>query len=151
MGQNLVKSLQSNTLELYRIRGFGLRAAPDRKFPVAARRQLWLAQTQMRLLVMKRLFTILAGGCLIVATSNAQRKPVTLIQAGHLVEVVSGKVLDNQMILVEGDIIKEVGPAIQAPANAIVLSLASAWVLPGLIDCHTHITSQNENYYDDTF
>jgi len=67
------------------------------------------------------------------------------------VEVVSGKVLDNQMILVEGDIIKEVGPAIQAPANAIVLSLASAWVLPGLIDCHTHITSQNENYYDDIF
>ena len=100
---------------------------------------------------MKRIFILLACGGLIVATSIAQPKPVTLIKTGHLVEVVEGKVLDNQMILIEGDTIKAVGPAIQAPADATVLNLANAWVLAGLIDCHTHITSQNENYNDDTF
>src|SRR5256885_2385332 len=100
---------------------------------------------------MKRIFFVVAGGGLILATAMAQPKPVTLIKAGRLVDVVAGRVLNNQMILVEGDTIKEVGPGVEAPASTLVIDLANAWVLPGLIDCHTHITSQNENYYDDTF
>ena len=100
---------------------------------------------------MQRLFILLAGGGLIVAADAAQTNSATLIKAGHLVDVVAEEVLDHQMILVEGDSIQDVGPRVQAPADATVIDLANAWVLPGLIDCHTHITSQNENYYDDTF
>jgi imidazolonepropionase-like amidohydrolase len=76
---------------------------------------------------------------------------VILLKAGHFVDVLEGKVLDSTMILVEGETIKAVGPNLQAPANAQVLDLGNVWVLPGLIDCHTHITSQIQNYYEDTF
>jgi imidazolonepropionase-like amidohydrolase len=100
---------------------------------------------------MKSLLACLVGSVLSAATAIAQAKTVTLIKAGHLVDVVAGKVLDNQMILVEGETIKETAPLIHAPESATVIDLGQAWVLPGLIDCHTHITSQNENYYDDTF
>src|SRR5439155_13557757 len=100
---------------------------------------------------MQRLFILLAGGGLIVAADAAQTNSATLIKAGHLVDVVAEEVLDHQMILVEGDSIQDVGPRVQAPADATVIDLANAWVLPGLIDCHTHITTQNENYYDDAF
>ena len=56
---------------------------------------------------MQRLFILLAGGGLIVAADAAQTNSATLIKAGHLVDVVAEKVLDHQMILVEGDSIPQ--------------------------------------------
>ncbi len=100
---------------------------------------------------MKTFFTLLTVGSLVVSTALAQKKPITLIKAGHLIDVVAGKVLDNQMILIEGETIKEIAPNIQAPGVATVVDLGEAWVLPGLIDCHTHITAESENYYEDIF
>src|SRR5262245_49492319 len=99
--------------------------------------------------VMKRLIVVLSCCCLAAAV-RAQATAI-LIKAGHLVDVVDGQVVDNQMVLVEGELIKEVGPNLTPPANAKLLDLSSSWVLPGLIDCHTHITFQMENYYDDIF
>lgn len=75
------------------------------------------------------------------------------INVGRLIDVVNGNVLEQQTILIEGELIKEVGPAtaINIPANAKLIDLSNATVLPGLIDCHTHITSQPEDYYADIF
>jgi imidazolonepropionase-like amidohydrolase len=83
---------------------------------------------------------------------QAQNKTVTIIKAGKLIDTQTGKVLDNQMILIENDTIKAVGSTIAIPANAVVIDLSKATVLPGLIDCHTHITSQpSGDYYGDIF
>ena len=61
----------------------------------------------------------------------------------------------NQAILVEGDRVKETGPAAtvaaHAAAGARVIDLGAATVLPGLIDCHTHITSDPGDYYEHLF
>jgi imidazolonepropionase-like amidohydrolase len=68
-----------------------------------------------------------------------------LIKAGRLLDVRTGRLLSNQAILIEGDRIKEVGPASQLTskaAGASVIDLSNATVLPGLIDCHTHLTSE---------
>ncbi len=74
-----------------------------------------------------------------------------VIKAGHLVDVIEGQVIDQAVVLIEGDTIKAAGKDVAAPPNAKVIDLSNAWVLPGLIDCHTHITFQIGNYYEDMF
>jgi imidazolonepropionase-like amidohydrolase len=80
-------------------------------------------------------------------------KQTVLIRAGRLIDVRNGRVLNEQAILIEGDRIKEVGPSNQLAskaAGARVIDLSGATVLPGMIDCHTHILLQgditNEDY-----
>src|SRR5947209_16701917 len=66
-----------------------------------------------------------------------------LIRAGRLLDVRAGRTLTDQAILIEGDRIIEVGPASQIAgraAGAAVIDLSNATVLPGLTDCHTHLT-----------
>jgi imidazolonepropionase-like amidohydrolase len=83
---------------------------------------------------------------------SAQTDSVKVIKAGRLIDVEHGKVLINQLILVDHDTIKAIGSNISIPAGAKIIDLSNATVLPGLIDCHTHLTSQpGENYYDDLF
>jgi imidazolonepropionase-like amidohydrolase len=70
-------------------------------------------------------------------------KTSLLIRAGHLLDVRSGRVLTDQAILVEGDRIKEAGPAANvaghAPAGTKTIELQAVTVLPGLIDSHAHV------------
>ena len=86
-----------------------------------------------------------------LALSVAQAASPTVIKAGHLIDVLAGQVVDNAMVVVDGDTIKSVGSGLPVPADATVIDLGNAWVLPGLIDCHTHITFQMGNYYEDIF
>src|SRR5438874_4893280 len=69
--------------------------------------------------------------------------PATLVLAGRLLDPRSGNVLAPAAVLIEGGKIKEVGaPAhmrTQAPADAKIIDLGNATLLPGLIDSHTHL------------
>ncbi|HTF38795.1 MAG TPA: amidohydrolase family protein [Blastocatellia bacterium] len=102
---------------------------------------------------MHRVSALLLTFILVSGVSLAQSptKESVLIKAGRLVDVRSGRVLTDQAILIEGGRIKQVGSAqsIQAPAGARVIDLSNATVLPGLIDCHTHLTLEpGQNGYE---
>jgi imidazolonepropionase-like amidohydrolase len=65
---------------------------------------------------------------------------VTVIRAGSLIDGSSSSPRKNQLIFVRGNRIdKVVEGSTQIPAEAAVIDLAAATVLPGLIDSHTHI------------
>jgi imidazolonepropionase-like amidohydrolase len=66
---------------------------------------------------------------------------VVAIRAGRLFDSASGQMLTNQVLVLQGDRLSEVGPAAQVkiPNDAQVIDLSQATVLPGLIDAHTHM------------
>jgi imidazolonepropionase-like amidohydrolase len=89
--------------------------------------------------------------CLASAFAQEAKPKIIAIKAGRLIDGLSNAVINNAFILIEGDKITAVGPDVKVPAGAEVIDLKNATVLPGLIDCHTHVTGQPSNYYDDVF
>jgi len=73
------------------------------------------------------------------------------VRAGRLLDGMDAAPIRNAVILIEGDRITAVGAGLAIPAGYEVVDLSRSTVLPGLIDCHTHITGQSGNYYEDLF
>ena len=88
--------------------------------------------------------SVFAVGVFQAVLAQPPAADVVLIKAGRLIDVKAGRVLTGQAILIEGDHIKEVGPAQELASRAgsgvRVIDLSDKTVLPGLIDCHTHLT-----------
>lgn len=78
--------------------------------------------------------------CLLSASLFAQSAKVVAIKAGRVLDVRTGQMMANALILIEGERIVAVGPNVAVPAGAEVIDLKNMTVLPGLIDSHTHLT-----------
>lgn len=83
-----------------------------------------------------RIFLGLLALSLVTLSVSAQ---TSVILAGHLIDVATGNVIDNQSILIEDGKITAVGDQVPAPDGAEVIDLSSSYVMPGLIDAHTHL------------
>ncbi len=70
---------------------------------------------------------------------------VTYVHAGRLVDVVAGRVLENQRIAIEDERIVAVEPWSAPPAGAQVIDWSTMTVLPGLIDAHTHLADWGQS------
>src|SRR5215471_9635166 len=69
---------------------------------------------------------------------------VVAIRAGHLFDAKSGKMLDNQIVLIKGKRVTDVGANLQIPREATLIDLSNATVLPGMIDTHVHVVTGGE-------
>src|SRR5271168_859720 len=67
-----------------------------------------------------------------------------VIHAGRLIDGVDKAPKANVSILIHDDRIVGVEPGFVTPAGAEVVDLSHSTVLPGLIDCHVHLTGQND-------
>jgi len=76
----------------------------------------------------------------VLLIASAAFPQTAIIRAGNLIDPAAGTVLKGQVILVKDGKIAEVGPKVNIPAGAEVIDLTNAWVMPGLMDGHTHIT-----------
>ncbi|HEY6063606.1 MAG TPA: hypothetical protein VIV35_08355, partial [Chitinophagaceae bacterium] len=84
---------------------------------------------------------LLAGFVLCGYLVNAQ---VTAIKCGKLIDGKNDQPLLNKAILIEGNLIKDIVDQSAIPRNATVIDLNNKTVLPGLIDCHTHVLLQGD-------
>src|SRR5215470_7305277 len=85
------------------------------------------------------------------ATQHAAAKLAPLasyIKAGKLFDSTTDIYRENVVIVVEGERIKSIAPAgqTQIPPDAKLIDLSKATVLPGLIDCHTHLGARADRY-----
>lgn len=74
------------------------------------------------------------------AWSDAHASNITVVKAQHYVDVKSGKLKSPAIIVTEDGLISSINPS-SLPQNAKVIDLGQNILLPGLIDMHTHITS----------
>ena len=85
------------------------------------------------------MFRTLFVALILASTSAAVQAQTIAIRAGRLIDPESGTASSNQVILIEGGLIKAVGGSVSIPANATSIDLSKSTVLPGLFDMHTHL------------
>jgi imidazolonepropionase-like amidohydrolase len=98
---------------------------------------------------------IMAAASNAVVWSQAPRPPqspylapegnLVAVRAGRMFDAKAGTMLNNQIILVRGDRIADVGPSVQVPPDARVIDLGAATVLPGMIDAHVHNAGRGDS------
>jgi len=79
-------------------------------------------------------------------TMHAPPSQGVAVRAGRLFNSKSGRMLSDQVIIIQGERITAVGPSarIQIPAGAEIIDLSHATVLPGLIDRHVHLMQEQQ-------
>jgi imidazolonepropionase-like amidohydrolase len=80
----------------------------------------------------------------------AQTSGHVALHAGHMLDVKTGKLLADQVLVIEDGKIVNVGAAaeVKIPADAMRIELPNATVLPGMIDAHTHLTMEPRFGYE---
>ncbi len=73
--------------------------------------------------------------------------PTTYVRAGHLFDSATGTYRDHVVLVIAGERVQSIeGDGFKVPAGAQVTDLSQDYVLPGLIDCHTHLGARADKY-----
>ncbi|MBL7994140.1 amidohydrolase family protein, partial [bacterium] len=82
--------------------------------------------------------------CSLFLTFPALTQNTTAIKCGRLIDGKKDQPVENAIILIEGNTIKQVGQNLSIPKGAEIIDLSGYTVLPGLIDGHTHVLLQGD-------
>jgi imidazolonepropionase-like amidohydrolase len=83
---------------------------------------------------------LVAAAAIVRGQAPQPAGPATVIQGGTVIDVRTGALQPNSVVVIEGERISRVGSAgqVQVPAGATVINAAGKFVLPGLWDSHAH-------------
>src|SRR5271165_1425956 len=100
--------------------------------------------------MLRKIYRLVLALVCLIAPLSAQTSRHVVVHAGHLFDVKSGKMLADQVLVIEDGKIVSVGAATdtKAPPDAVRIDLPNATVLPGLIDAHTHLTMEPKFGYE---
>jgi hypothetical protein len=104
------------------------------------RHEKFLEQTIMKTII--RLCLIL-----IFASSVASAQTVAFTNV-NIVPMDKERVLRNQTVLVENGVIAEIGKKVKIPKEAQIIDAKGKYLIPGLVDMHTHLLSDGDDYPD---
>src|SRR5688572_5004645 len=106
----------------------------------------------MRRFLLAAVLLALTSGDVVTGQAQAPAQ-IMAIRAGRLLDPDAGRILTNQVIVVEGTRIREVGANLAIPPNARVIDLSAMTVMPGLVEAHNHLAltykpfPENNIYY----
>lgn len=90
---------------------------------------------------------LLATVSLAAAASEPPAPRKLAVKAARLIDGIASQPIENAVVLIEGEKIVAVGSGLAIPAGSELIDLGGATLMPGLIDCHTHITGESDDYY----
>ncbi|PYQ84121.1 MAG: hypothetical protein DMG03_11675 [Acidobacteria bacterium] len=112
-------------------------------------------EDSMRSLVRSASLAIVIAASSAVLWSQTARPPqspylapadnLVALRSSRMFDARAGTILNNQIILIRGDRIADVGPSVQIPPEARVIDLSGATVLPGMIDAHVHNAGRGDS------
>ena len=106
----------------------------------------------MRKILFALALLTLGPGSLLPAQVAPPAAARTAIRAARLIDGNGGAPVRDAVVIVEGERIVAAGANLAIPPGATVIDLGGATLLPGLIDCHTHITGGDpRDYYEGLF
>lgn len=94
--------------------------------------------TRTKMNVVRSLAIFAALALLSLAARAQDDSGVTLIKNATIITITHGRI-EHGLILIRDGKIADVGADVQAPAGAKVIDASGMFVMPGIIDCHTHI------------
>ena len=100
------------------------------------------------------LLAALSAGFFSITLAQADAVPSVpiVLKADRLFDSVSGRLTEHGMVLVSDHKIQALGSDVKVPANAKIIDLGDATLLPGFIDAHVHLTGESgKNYYEDFY
>ena len=78
------------------------------------------------------------GAAAVLGAAEPPRE-IVVVKAGRLIDPRAGRVVSGAVIVIEKGRIRSVGAGASVPADAKVVDLSALTVLPGMMDCHTHL------------
>lgn len=93
-------------------------------------------------------YALIAALMSLIVVTPALADTMTIIKAGTLFDSKTGRITRNAVIVVEGEKIVAVGnSATTIPEEATIIDLSDSFVMPGVMDMHTHIVGNLDNYF----
>src|SRR5262245_24143424 len=96
-----------------------------------------------------RLLVAAAAVVTLVGAQPPAPSSTIVVRAAHLTTAASEAASSPGVVVIRGDRIQAVGSNAAIPADARVIDLGGATLLPGLIDLHTHLTSTGVHWEDE--